>query len=376
MATIVHLSTLHPRADARIYVREAQTLAARLQHDVVLMIADGQGSVTAPKGGVSVHDLGTFRGGRLGRAIAGPWRAFHAIRRLRPRIVHFHDPELIPLGLVLRAFGHRVIYDVHEDVPRQVMTKHWIPALVRWPVARFVAAVEQVAARVLTHLVPATRAIADRFPKGQTTPVQNYPLLEELRSVGAMPYSDRPEHFAYPGALAEIRGLREVVRAVAVLGRPSVQLQLAGPFSPPEFEEVLARESGWRQVRYHGVLGRAEVGALLASVRAGLVLHHPIPNELEAQPVKTFEYMSAGLPVIASDIPAWRRLLEGVDCARFVDPMDPAAIADAMQWILNHPVEAAAMGDRGRRAVEARFNWETESTQLVDLYRRLMDGLV
>lgn len=372
MATIVHLSTLHPRADARIYVREAQTLAARLPHDVVLMIADGQGSVAAPKGEVSVHDLGTFRGGRLGRAIAGPWRAFRAIRRLRPRIVHFHDPELIPLGIVLRAFGHVVIYDVHEDVPRQVATKHWLPAVVRGPVAWAVELVEGVAARLLSALVPATHKIAERFPADRTVTVQNYPLLGELSAVSSAPYRERPEAFVYPGALADIRGTQEMVDALARLKRPAVRLHLAGPYSPPSYARTLEAMPGWAQVTYHGVVSRPEVGALLATSRAGMVVHHPIPNEVDAQPIKTFEYMSVGLPVIASDFPAWRRIIGEAGCGLLVNPLDPQAVADAMQWILDHPDEAEAMGQRGRRAVVERFNWEAESAQLLALYARFL----
>jgi glycosyltransferase involved in cell wall biosynthesis len=82
--------------------------------------------------------------------------------------------------------------------------------------------------------------------------------------------------------------------------------------------------------------------------------------------------MAAGLPVIASDFPLWREIVEEAGCGLLVDPKDPQAIADAMQWILDHPEEAAEMGRRGRAAVEARYNWEAESAKLVSLYRRLL----
>jgi glycosyltransferase involved in cell wall biosynthesis len=129
---------------------------------------------------------------------------------------------------------------------------------------------------------------------------------------------------------------------------------------------------GWARVDFHGWADRPAVARILASCRGGLVLFHPEPNHVTAQPNKMFEYMAAGLPVIASDFPLWREIVDGAGCGLLVDPMDPAAIARAMQWIIDHPEEAAEMGRRGRAAVEHTYNWEAESTKLIELYRRLL----
>jgi len=116
--TIVHLTTVHPRADTRI-LKEAQTIASTLEDcTVLLIVADGKGNADGAQGQVSVHDLGSIRGGRLVRMLQGPWRSFFAIIKINPTIVHFHDPELIPLGMLLKVGGYKVIYDVHEDFPQ------------------------------------------------------------------------------------------------------------------------------------------------------------------------------------------------------------------------------------------------------------------
>ena len=118
------------------------------------------------------------------------------------------------------------------------------------------------------------------------------------------------------------------------------------------------------------MLGRADVASLLARSIAGLVLFHPEPNHVNAQPNKLFEYMSAGLPVIASDFPLWRAIVREHDCGLCVDPRDPQAIAEAMRTLAADPEGARRMGMNGRRAVLATFNWQQEETRLLELYER------
>ena len=80
--------------------------------------------------------------------------------------------------------------------------------------------------------------------------------------------------------------------------------------------------------------------------------------------------MAAGLPVIASDFPVWRAIVDGAQCGLLVDPLDEQAIASAMRWMLDHPEEAEAMGRRGRAAVEQQFNWDHEASTLIAFYRK------
>ena len=369
---LVHLSTVHSRTDTRIFVKQVMTLFSAMPMGVSLVVADGLG-YSAPAGEPPVYDLGELPVSRFRRALAGNFRAFRFFRRTQPDLIHFHDPELIPLGIVLSLLGVKVIYDVHEDVPRQTMSKHWIPLIFRSPVAKVTAAIEWLAGLLFSGIVPATHTIAARFPAGKTVLVQNYPIPLELAVTQPTAYVERSPKFVYVGAVADIRGGREMVQAMEHLtDLPDVRLEIAGNISPESFAGELQCLHGWQQVIYHGLIGRQEVALLLGSARAGLVLLHPTINYVDAQPVKLFEYMAAGIPVIASDFPLLREIVTGAGCGLLVNPLDPIAIAIAFRWILEHPLEAEIMGKKGREAVYRTYNWESEATQLIGLYNKLL----
>jgi hypothetical protein len=370
--TTAILTTVHFRGDTRIRVKEVASLAEQLGEPVNLFVQDGEGDADGADESVSVVDTGPRPGGRLARMTRGAWRMYRAVRRARPAVAHFHDPELIPVGLALKLSGIRVVYDVHEDLPRQILGKHWLSPWLRRPVSWAAEVVEWVAGRAFDGIVAATPTIARRFPAGKTVTVQNFPLLSELVAPDPVPYAQRPLHFAYVGSLGSIRGSREMVEAIGRMSDASARLQLAGKFSNARDEEAARSLEGWGRVDYHGWASRPEVAQLLGNVRAGLVLFHPSPAHRDAQPNKMFEYMAAGLPVIASDFPLWREIVDGAGCGLLVDPLDPDAITGAMQWLLENPKEAEAMGRRGRAAVEATYNWEPEAEKLIEIYRRIL----
>lgn len=372
---IAHITNVHPRGDTRIRIKEVGSITAMLGEPVALLVQDGKGDCLEEDGKIRVLDTGPQPSGRLARMTVGVYRMWRAVRSLRPRLVHFHDPELIPLGLILKCFGHRVVYDVHEDLPRQVLTKYWLPAFARRPVSWSVAVMEWLAARVFDAIVSVTPKIAQRFPARKTVIVQNFPIPSELVITKGVPYKQRPPHFAYIGGMTRIRGIHEMIDAMTYTDQSredDILLRLAGTFQPLGLRSEIETMAGWRQVDFLGWVNRARVAEILGNVLAGLVLFLPAPNHMYAYPNKMFEYMSASLPVIASDFPLWRRIVDSAGCGLLVNPQDSQAIADAMRWILEHPVEAEAMGKRGRQTIEKYYNWNTEADKLVTLYKKLL----
>jgi glycosyltransferase involved in cell wall biosynthesis len=364
---LAHLTSAHPRFDTRIFLKECLSLAAS-GYSVSLVVADGLGD--AQRGGVHIHDVGMAKG-RLDRMRRVTGLILAKAVWLDADIYHFHDPELIPVGLRLKRLGKQVIFDAHEDVPRQLLSKPYLNGPTRWLLAKAFAAYERWACRRFDGVVAATPFIRDKYlALGiAAVDVNNFPLLDELASA-AVDWSLKGCQVCYVGGISRIRGIMEIIEAMNLVSS-GARLQLGGTFSEPEVEAAAQAADGWRSVDVLGWLDRAGVRDVMGGSVAGLVTLHPVVNYKDALPVKMFEYMACGIPVIASRFPLWQEIVEGNHCGVCVDPLNPQEIAAAIDYLVGHPAEAEEMGRRGRRAVLDRYNWGQEEQKLLALYARL-----
>ncbi|MDQ1537564.1 MAG: hypothetical protein QOE58_1957, partial [Actinomycetota bacterium] len=309
------------------------------------------------------------RKGRVARIVLGPIDVWRTLRVTKPRLIHVHDPELIPLAILWRlGRGRSAVYDAHEDLPKQVMGKGYIPPAARTFVARIARALEVSADKHLDTIVAATPSIARNYERAPVVLVQNFPWLREFPEL-AGPASGTSRKFVYVGGIADQRGCLEMMRAAAE-STSQAELVLAGPASESMMQAIQSQAGN--RIAYLGNLPADEVPQVLAGSLAGLVLFHPLANNLESQPTKLFEYMAAGLPFIASDFPAWRELLGEFDCGFFVDPLDVQAIRDTLDLVVADPASAREMGRRGRKAFETAFTFEVEAARLVAATTKLL----
>lgn len=361
---VVHITTTHSPRDNRIFRKECTGLASA-GYEVTLI---APGSVDYFENSVQILSIGAFES-RLKRMIIGPLRVAARIRALRPAVVHAHDPELIPVLVAIRLASRRVriIYDAHEDLPGQVLSKQYIPKIVR-PLVRFFAmGLCRVAGLVSDLVVCATPSIQITFPVGKTILVQNFPWLADFSE---LPRSQPKYSASYVGGLNEIRGGLQLVKAFSDSGKTAISCIAAGSVS----EAVAEGLSGVETIHHVGNVTAEEVPAVIGDGLVGIVCFLPAPNHLESQPTKMFEYMAAGRAVVCSDFPLWRRLIDEHKCGVLVDPLDPVAIRNAVTDAAEDPDSALAMGRRARLAFENHFTFDVELPRLIRAYSMLIGG--
>jgi glycosyltransferase involved in cell wall biosynthesis len=362
---VCHVTSAHPRYDIRIFQKECRTLAA--VYTTSLVVADGKGDEQLH--GVAIYDAGKPKG-RRERILNGPRMVLAKAFDVDADVYHLHDPELLRIVGALKRKGKKVIFDAHEDLPKQILSKPWISAVLRYPISWLAYLYERAVLRKVDAVVAATPAIGKKFQSWglRTSVVNNYPFIAELANDAPSNEKPSPPTLCYVGGITAIRGIEYMTEALALLTEQHRVLNLAGPFDEEPTRTKVRAMQGFRKVNELGALSRTEVAKLMAESRAGLVTFLPVPNHLEAQPNKMFEYMSAGLPVICSDFPLWRDLIERHRCGLCVDIRNPQSLADAIRYIFDHPKEAGEMGKRGRLAVTEECNWERESAELLALY--------
>ncbi len=362
---ICHLTSSHPRYDTRIFRKECISIA-KAGYDITLIVADGKGDEMLE--GVKIIDVGKDES-RKHQLLKAPKRVFEKALEIDADIYHFHDPELIPIGGKLKRKNKKVVYDAHEDVPKALITRNWLPRFLMKIIAFFFEKFEDFYAKKFDALVTATPYISKRFKKinSNTHTVNNFPIFGELSVTNN--HADRQNEICYIGGIDRIRGIIQLMDALALT--ENVKLNLAGKFENQELENEVKAHTAWKEVLFHGFVNRNEVAQILARSKAGIVTFLPAPNHIHARPNKMFEYMSAGLPVIASFFDDWKVIIDESKVGVTVNPESPSELAEAINKLVINDTIVSEMSENGIKAVSSVFNWNSEALKLVEIYNEL-----
>ena len=362
---ITHLTSAHPRYDTRIFVKECISLVKVKEYEVSLVVADGQGDEVNNK--VHIIDVGKSLS-RQDRIFNTTKKIFKKAIELDSALYHFHDPELIVVGLKLKELGKKVIFDAHEDLPKQVMSKHYLNTFSKHIISFLISKFEIYLLKKLDYIISATPIIRDKFIVNgiSSQDINNFPKLDEFIDIQP---SFKNNTICYIGLLYDTRGIKEIVKAIENL---DVKLIIAGKFYDKSFENEITALKGWKKVDFRGFADREEVKLILQESIAGLVTLHPTPSYVEAYPVKMFEYMSAGLATIASDFPIYKEFIDGNKCGVCVDPINILVIEKSIENLLQNKEEAREMGENGKIAIEEKYNWSIEEKKLFEIYSELV----
>lgn len=371
VARFIHITTVHARTDPRIRYKEADALARAFPHETALFVQDGHGDEVDTDSSLRIHDTGSRPKGRLRRMIFGSMRMFRAVRRAHPEIAHFHDPELIPVGVLLSFFGIKVIYDSHEDVPKQILAKTYIgPKWVRGALSRVFSIIEQVACYRFAGVVVPAKPMLDKFSKFSCLAVHNFPRADLMVDAEPMPRSDDRFIIIYAGSLSHVRGTLDLVDAMSLLSAERFVLHLAGTWNSSEFEATCRAHPGWKNVNFLGKLPYSEVASYISQADLGVQITRDIPNHRGGLPTKVFEYMFCKTACLLSDTDEKRAFFG--DLVSYVKAGDADRIADTIKRIEADRDAIAEQTEKSYQYAKRHFSWDGEGEKLVSFYENLL----
>jgi len=362
MKSISHVSIRHTPFDTRIFHKECKTLA-RNGYQVSFIVPHTADEKVED---IQIISLTKFNS-KFYKVFKNVPATLTKCFNINSDIYHFHDPELIPIGLVLKLKRKRVIYDAHEDHPKDVFEKLW-PMPLKIITFIYFSILEKLASIFFDRIVAATPHIASKYPQRKTTLIRNFSILgliDKSRKIGT---NKDKLIIIYQGGITKLRGIKQIIEALAKID-DNVILLLFGKWEVG-FEEECRKLEGWKKIKYLGVVKQEELYGYGKSADIGIINYLSSPNNDDALPNKPFEYMACRLPIIMTNFPHWKEMFN--DCALFSNPEDPGDIAKNIQKLVNNPNLRKAMGKKGRALVEAEYNWEKESIKLIEMYKVML----
>jgi len=359
---VCHISTAHPPFDVRIFHKECVSLA-KAGFDVSLVVTHDKEETVK---GVKIIPLPQSKG-RIHRMFIKTHFAFYRSLKTKSKIFHFHDPELLIVGIFLKILGKKVIFDSHENVSSQIESKNWLGGkLLRSIIKTAYRTFERFSILFFDSVISVTPEIVTFLTPKKGVLIRNYPIISLIDSVKNTKSIPSKPLLIYVGGLTRIRGIKEICTAVEHLEN-EVELWLVGNWESKEFQNDCLSNNN--RVKYLGVKPLEEVYPLINKANIGFVTLFPEKNYLNSLPIKAFEYMACELPMIMSDFTYWKKTFS--NCAEFVDPTSVSDISKAITFLLSNPETAKKYGKTGREKVMSQFSWESESKKLVDLYKEL-----
>jgi len=364
------ITTVHGPFDVRIFHKECAVLRDA-GYRVCLIAPSDQAPAVID--GITLIPLPVVRR-RVVRMLVQPWRALRIALRQRARAYHLHDPELMPIAVLLRLMRRRpVIFDAHEDAETDMRSKPYLSPWVRQLAAAAVRLAERLCLPHVSAVITAHDGGADHLAGLGvcSTIIHNYVDAQDLPRVELV--AGRAPCLGYVGGVTLERGIVELLTAAQMARRthPTLRVLLIGP-APADLRSRIETEFA-EVAEFCGPLAQPEAMRLLAArATIGVSTYLPLINYLYAEPTKVFEYMALGLPILCSNFPMWEGLVVATGCGISVDPTDPDAMCQGICDLLGRPQsELQAMAQRGIELSRTRFSWTAEAPRLIALYRNL-----
>lgn len=371
-------SSVHPWNDGRIFHRQINALKQAFDVELHAMADFDYREVN----GVKVFGLPTWKTlhDRI-KSIAILWRRIY---KCDADIFHFHDPELLLLAPFIKIIKRKpIIYDVHEHYPLMIIEKEYIPKFLRKFVIFIFKLFERLTLPFVDIVIYTTYHVGVRYrqlKKQNAIQVGNVPSIS-LFSTPPPAYKERSKNAVFLGNMTPIRGLKEIIQAFNIVHQhyPDWKLRLAGRFYSETFKkQILGLVDDLNLnnvVIYEGEFSYNSMNQILYDSRIGYITYLSFPNNKACLPNKIFEYMAAGMAIIASDFENYREIIIENNCGLVVVPEDINSIANATMTYIEDEVRANQIANDARKVFLNKYNWEKEKEVFLDIYTKIQDSI-
>ena len=375
MGKICILTTAHSPFDDRIYYREAVTLK-KLGYDLSIIAPYEKPMVT--KEDINILNVPKFPN-RFYRFSKTGFNIYQLAMKQNADIYHFHDPDLLPWMFLLQKKGKKVIYDVHEYNSKSIITKYWIPKKLRNSISNFVDIIEKKFSSKFSGIITVNPHMAElfRLVNMNTVSVGNYPLnwfIEKCSTIKKFNLNN----ISYIGGLNKDRGYEVIISTMKFLERNGIDLMcsITGQIDYMGIDDNFPRLKlgiNENNIRWNGVVNFLEIPGYLSQSGIFWLPWINTPNNELGTPIKIFEYMAAGRPIVASSLSFVKKIIQEVGCGTLVIPNDTESNAKAILDLVMNPEIATEMGKRGRKSVEEKYNWSSQEIILKNFYESILN---
>lgn len=371
MVKVCHMASAHNRYDGRIFRKECVSLANN-GYEVYLVVNDSYGDEIKDR--VKIRSTKLTPKNRFERMILSQKNIYKKAIEIDADIYHFHDPELLFLGLKLKKRGKKVIFDSHEGYFLQIKEKYYIPKLLRNFVANIYNIIETYICKRIDAVIVPCGTNGKTIFDGRAQLVEcinNVPILDEFYNKYEEKENKNKDIICYTGAITYERGIEHIIKAAH---KSNSRLILAGNIINNEFKSKIFSIPEHNCIDYKGILSIEEISDIYKCSYIGMctILNVGQYNKGDNFATKVYEYMAMGIPAIISDSPYVQKIFSEYEFGIAVDPDSINDIVSSINYLKVNENIAKRMGENGRKAIAERFNWKIEEKKLLELYKKIV----
>lgn len=363
------VAPIHIWDDVRVFKKQAVSLVNN-GYDVTLIARMDKSLDGTKQEGVKLIRSRISDKGKLGRILC-IYQVFLQALNLRADIYHLHNPNTIPIALLLKVCSKRIIYDTHENFSQRLLFRNWIPKPLRGPMCQLVSLMEKVTAHLSVASIATQSEVVERLGEKAVlignSPRYNSNLIKKVMNLREGISKPSDFRLVYLGSINESRGITDIVDSLEEVNKKiSARLWLIGDIDET-YKQKLEELSGWKYVDFLGRLEQESAFAYVAMSDLGLICIHDVGDHSKTDPNKLYEYMSFGVPFVASDFEDWKNKLMPIDAGFFVKPSDSTLLSKAIFQAAEDANRLKVMGNKGIEYVKSN-NWSHEFTKLEKIY--------